>query len=189
MSLNDKAAAALKRELVRAFPERGADDAGYATLADALTKPEPITLTVRFGTSKGADTYGYTTCTASVDGKRLGSCNGGGYDLEGTAVAEAVSRLFPADVVRVAQKDAQATWNRTTGKREDRRHGNGSPEGLYGLTLIKEDGKPDRATIDGGCGLDCVWRILKAMGYGREFVYGNSRTNVYRIVPTIGGAA
>lgn len=39
MSLNDKAAAALKRELVRAFPERGENDAGHDRLAEALTKP------------------------------------------------------------------------------------------------------------------------------------------------------
>ena len=39
MSLNDKAAAALKRELVRAFPERAADDAGHDRLAEALSKP------------------------------------------------------------------------------------------------------------------------------------------------------
>jgi hypothetical protein len=39
MSLNDKAASALKRELARAFPERGPDDAGHGRLADALTKP------------------------------------------------------------------------------------------------------------------------------------------------------
>lgn len=39
MSLNDKAAAALKRELVRAFPERGPDDAGHDRLAEALSKP------------------------------------------------------------------------------------------------------------------------------------------------------
>lgn len=40
MSLNDKAAAALKRELVRAFPERGENDAGHDRLAEALSKPE-----------------------------------------------------------------------------------------------------------------------------------------------------
>lgn len=39
MSLNDKAAAALKRELVRAFPERAANDPGHDRLADALTRP------------------------------------------------------------------------------------------------------------------------------------------------------
>ena len=37
MSLNDKARAALKRELSRAFPERSPDDAGHARLADALS--------------------------------------------------------------------------------------------------------------------------------------------------------
>ena len=39
MSLNDKARAALKRELARAFPERAANDPGHDRLAEALTKP------------------------------------------------------------------------------------------------------------------------------------------------------
>ena len=41
MSLNDKAHAALKRELQRAFPERAADDAGHARLAAALSDMPP----------------------------------------------------------------------------------------------------------------------------------------------------
>jgi hypothetical protein len=41
MSLNDKARAALKRELQKAFPERAPDDAGHGRLADALTRPAP----------------------------------------------------------------------------------------------------------------------------------------------------
>jgi hypothetical protein len=41
MSLNDKAASALKRELARAFPERGPDDAGHGRLADALLSDMP----------------------------------------------------------------------------------------------------------------------------------------------------
>lgn len=39
MSLNDKASAALRRELAKCFPERAPDDAGHGRLADALTKP------------------------------------------------------------------------------------------------------------------------------------------------------
>ena len=39
MSLNDKARAALKRELSRAFPERAANDPGHDRLAEALSKP------------------------------------------------------------------------------------------------------------------------------------------------------
>lgn len=39
MSLNDKARAALRRELAKAFPERAANDPGHDRLAEALTKP------------------------------------------------------------------------------------------------------------------------------------------------------
>lgn len=39
MSLNDKASAALRRELAKCFPERPENDPGHARLADALSKP------------------------------------------------------------------------------------------------------------------------------------------------------
>ena len=37
MSLNDKAASALRRELAKCFPERAENDPGHARLADALS--------------------------------------------------------------------------------------------------------------------------------------------------------
>ena len=37
MSLNDKSASALRRELAKCFPERAPDDAGHGRLADALS--------------------------------------------------------------------------------------------------------------------------------------------------------
>jgi hypothetical protein len=40
MSLNDKASAALRRELAKCFPERPENDPGHGRLADALTKPD-----------------------------------------------------------------------------------------------------------------------------------------------------
>ena len=32
------------------------------------------TMEFRWGTSRGAETYGYTTCACRVDGNRLGFC-------------------------------------------------------------------------------------------------------------------
>lgn len=40
MGLNDKADAAMRRELAKAFPERAANDPGHDRLAEALSKPE-----------------------------------------------------------------------------------------------------------------------------------------------------
>lgn len=55
MSLNDKASAALRRELAKAFPERSPYDAGHDRLAEALTKPThtPGPWTLRSGAFAG----------------------------------------------------------------------------------------------------------------------------------------
>jgi len=42
------------------------------------------TLIIKWGTSRGRDTYGYNTCSLSENGHRRAACNGGGYDMLGT---------------------------------------------------------------------------------------------------------
>lgn len=52
-------------------------------------------ITVRWGISRGKDTYGYTTCTLTVDGRgRRASCCGGGYSLIGACLGEWLQRDF-----------------------------------------------------------------------------------------------
>ena len=50
-------------------------------------KGQTFIVRFRWGVSRGRDTFGYNTCSAFVDGRRVGSCNGGGYDMQGTALA------------------------------------------------------------------------------------------------------
>ena len=52
-----------------------------------------------WGTSRGRDTYGYTICRLSVDGRTVARCNGGGYDMKGTCLADYVCKAF-ADRLR-----------------------------------------------------------------------------------------
>lgn len=74
MSLNDKARAALRRELVKAFPERSPDDAGHDRLAAALsdTAHTPGPWNVAQNIVAGEDTFIYDECAdrlAIVRGK------------------------------------------------------------------------------------------------------------------------
>ncbi len=55
---------------------------------------------IKWGTSRGRDTYGYTTCSCIDEQGRRTSCNGGGYDLEGTALADSLARDFKDVIVR-----------------------------------------------------------------------------------------
>lgn len=61
-------------------------------------------LSIRWGTSRGRETYGYTTCSLSVDGRRVAGCNGGGYDMRGTVVGLWAASAF-ADRLRALSPD------------------------------------------------------------------------------------
>lgn len=84
------------------------------------------------------------------DGYVVGSASGGGYDKAGTALGEAVMKLWPEEL-------------KTLPLPERRR--NGSVEsGLYGLNETK-DGK---RYLDGACGLRCMLAVLEALGFKVE---------------------
>lgn len=72
------------------------------------------TLYVTWGTSRGADTYGYTTCSLrDRSGKKYASTCGGGYDMFGTVLAHAAGRveLTLAGALYVAGLDkAEPNW-------------------------------------------------------------------------------
>ena len=59
-------------------------------------------LTIRWGTSRGRDTYGYTTCSLrNHRGKRIAACNAGGYDMAGTVIGEWVALTFAKELRRL----------------------------------------------------------------------------------------
>jgi hypothetical protein len=64
------------------------------------------TLTIRWGTSKGRDTYGYTTCSLrNQRGKRVAACNGGGYDMRGTVIGNWLAATFPNELRALKPED------------------------------------------------------------------------------------
>jgi len=83
-------------------------------------------VTVRWGTSRGQGTYGYTTCTLTVDGKgRRASCSGGGYSLIGASLGGWLQRDFTEqlqalDLGRLAKAGINtyglSFWNKSAGK-------------------------------------------------------------------------
>lgn len=69
-------------------------------------------LDFKWTVSRGRDTYGYNIVTLRVDGQKVSSCNGGGYDMKGTALGNWVARAFSAELLRLkpAQMPAQSHW-------------------------------------------------------------------------------
>lgn len=78
------------------------------------------TLEFKFGTSRGRDTYGYTICSLYVDGHKVASCNGGGYDMKGTALGRYIARTYAARLraLKPEQMPENSHWERA---REPRR--------------------------------------------------------------------
>jgi hypothetical protein len=134
---------------------------------------------IKYGTSRGAETYGYTTCSAWIDGKRLGSCSGGGYDLGGTALGEAVLKRWPKEIFALADR-AASVWDKDTNRSEHRR----DAQYLYGLSATIQGGKVVGVSIDGACGFDCVRTIIgEALGMKLRFVDETRSRKVYMLDP------
>lgn len=94
------------------------------------------TLTIRWGTSRARDSYGYRTCSLRDDtGKRRAMCNGGGYDLRGTVIGDWIASEFPKELNQLSPADAKE---------------------LYGLTFHDPNYDPGKAVI----GQDCHDRTM-----------------------------
>jgi hypothetical protein len=51
-------------------------------------------LEFKWTVSRGRNTYGYNVCSLYVDGTKVSSCNGGGYDMKATALGNWFARRF-----------------------------------------------------------------------------------------------
>jgi len=116
-------------------------------------------LSVKAGTSRGRNTYGWPMVTLIVNSS--GKCyraRGGGYDMYGTVIAEYLESAYQ-DRLRVIAASAFS---------------NGAPGGmsagnihyilfrdLYGIYLNLSTGA---VTLDGGCGLASMTYIAKQIG-------------------------
>lgn len=77
------------------------------------------TIEIKWGTSRGQNTYGYTTCALRHQGERIASCNGGGYDMRGTVLGNFLTWAFP-DELRAIPLEAmpmQSHWQRAENPR------------------------------------------------------------------------
>lgn len=121
---------------------------------------KPSLLAFKWTVSKGHDTYGYNICSLYVDGSKVASCNGGGYDMEGTVLAQYLVREFQERLMTIADRarvqciqHENMEWSRIT-----------EEGGLYGMTYLKPKSLKPHVTINGACGSDSVLKIAKEAG-------------------------
>lgn len=115
--------------------------------------------------SRGRDTYGYNICTLLVDGVKVGRCNGGGYDMQGTVFAQWIGNEYQTELIKFVNDNGinehypNNTYETKTGI--ERRY---ALPGFYGMSIYV---KPDNTTIvhlDGGCGMESIKHIAEAIG-------------------------
>lgn len=124
-------------------------------------------LSLSWGTSRGRETYGYTICRLTDDSTgKVYRCMGGGYDMAGTVFAAWLQDVHQDALVSIADRAyyrAGTEWTTPDADRGD----------LYGMraSLKPENLRPLHVYLDGGCGLDSIMRIAKAIGLEvtREF--------------------
>lgn len=131
-------------------------------------------LQFKYGVSRGRDTYGYNIVSLWVNGVKASSVNGGGYDMQGAALGNWVTKQFQSELLAIAARAHRVVMVDENGKwagKQEHRDGNY----LYGMTSARIEGSGQfrSVSIDGACGIESVRKILNAIGYEYSRVTGD----------------
>lgn len=113
-------------------------------------------LRIKWGVSRGINSYGYTLCTLYADGKKEVQTNGVGYDMKGTVLATYIKRYYLPRLLKL-------TGNH--GSQDD-------GKGFYGLMFYdnkvmkweKKYKEGFAVSLDGACGWSSIMTIANAIG-------------------------
>lgn len=104
------------------------------------------------------------SCRGYGNSKILDTCDniltkasGCGYDRFGTVIGDLIQLLFPVELLKLAKRECK-------GKRNSTRK---TSKVFYGLFY---DSKNNRAYTDGGCGIECMKRILNKIGFELNYI-------------------
>jgi hypothetical protein len=125
-------------------------------------------------TNRGQGGYNGLYVRLYVNGRLAGSCSGWGYDMAGDCFGQWLTRDFPQELEKLAIEEIEELEK--SGKRYKDSGG-----GIYGLIVAKEqDGV--RVYADGKCGIEQMFKIIKALGGEIEEIEGrNGVVNKYII--------
>lgn len=72
------------------------------------------TLEFKWTVSRARDSYGYNICTLYADGRKVGRCNGGGYDMKGTSLGSFIERRYADRLLELKTKQMpkNSHWER-----------------------------------------------------------------------------
>jgi|TARA_R110002111_G_scaffold248754_1_gene312538 hypothetical protein len=149
------------------------------------------TLKFKYTTSKGRDTYGYNICSLWINGEKVSSTCGGGYDMKGTALGIWIARKFQDQLLKFKDqfyglKFYNPNWKPSTECLEQEKKdeltkltGLARYQDFYKQSSDLPTEKHTQATLDGACGFECMIKILNNIGYNLKYVDGTSNTSTY----------
>jgi hypothetical protein len=148
-------------------------------------------LEFKWTVSRGRDTDGYNICTLwdAKTGKRLASCKGGGYDMEGTSFGDWVETRFQDELLELANRKPVDKYNKDSKEWErvptDNKY-RGSGSELYGLTAYTKGGEIVKVSLDGACGFESIQRIFNALGLEVKYLRSTKSTKLYEVTDLSG---
>lgn len=98
-----------------------------------------------------------------AQGNVIGKAGGCGYDRYGAALGEAIITLFPKELFKLAKRECK-------GKRRNYKQA----KKFYGMFYSSITGM---AWLDGGCGSNCMEKILNKIGFSIERVGEHEGSN------------
>lgn len=128
---------------------------------ELLNSKHGALLNFKWGISRGRDTYGYNICSCYIDGYKVGTCNGGGYDMQGSSVSEFLNNAFSEELLLLSKRREEGEF--------------------YGLNYYKTEDGNEKAYTSGSCGLDCMIRIINALGFKTNYKWNKKDGTMYYI--------
>ncbi len=137
-----------------------------------------------WSTSKAELTYGFNICTLLVDGQKVTSTTGVGYDMKGTALGNWLEKEFQQRLLEISERaDTAYTYQQSGGYRlSEENNERNQRDSLYGMYLYRDvDGNPTRVSLDGATGMESMRRILNAIGRDLRYLSENKKRNIYML--------
>lgn len=140
-----------------------------------------LSLHFKWTTSRGQNTYGYNICTLLVNGDKKGKCMGGGYDMQGTSLAQWLQTDFQTELCLLFAKeikDIEADNKCRTYQQDGATIKHMSAYDFYGATIYQNTKNLSvRVSLDGASGFNSMARIAEAIGIKLQW---NKESERYR---------
>ena len=152
------------------------------------------TLRFKWTVSRGRDTYGYNICSLWIDGQKVSSCNGGGYDMKGTALGDWMALEFKDKLVTLTKEFYGLSFHDPNydpskaiiaGQTVEEREKEGKSIGLeryqafHGASSKIPTDKHIIPLLHGACGFSSMERVLNAIGYKLEYIDGATNYDIH----------